>query len=214
MFNLFKCYKIKKELKNFKEFKKSYKFEYKELTKKDDGSLFFDDICIREGEETIVNVETDKVVNVGYGNRGSSIVKVLSNLFPYEFYFKGFKVSSVEGVIQGLKFKDKKAQRLCFCYDGLNSNRIKACQDYDWREGQIVYFQGKPIKRDSEEYDTFIDELYVSLLQNKLFVNALNNVGERYILHSIGNENKKETLLSRYEFERELNCLKDYIKQR
>lgn len=211
MFNLIKYLKIKNELKTFQKFKMSYSFEYKELCKKDDESLFFDDICIREGNENLVNIETEQFVNVGYANKGSCLAKVLSNLFPYKFYFRGFIIESIEGVIQGLKIKDKKSQKLCFSYSGLNSNRIKACCDYDWRLNQSVYFQGKKIKRDSKEYQNFIDELYVSLLSNKLFANALKNVGERYIMHSIGNENKQETLLSRYEFEYELNCLKDYV---
>ena len=209
--NIFRWIKIKKELKNFREFKKNYKFDYKEIKKNDDGTESVDGICIKDECGEIINSENDIFINVGYANKGSSLAKCLSNLFPYKFYFKGFFVDSVESVIQSLKFKDKKNQRLVFDYSGLNSNRVKACSDYDWKISQTVFFQGMQIERDSRQYDEFIDEIYCSLIQNNLFRNALKNVGNRYILHSIGNENKKETLLSRYEFERELNCIKDYV---
>ena len=66
MRNLIKDIKIKKELKKFQEFKKNYKFEMKEVEEKEDGSLFCDGICIREGKEGEWVGETETFVNVGY----------------------------------------------------------------------------------------------------------------------------------------------------
>ena len=103
-------------------------------------------------------------------------------------------------------------QRLVFEYSGFNANRIRACADYDWQVEQTIYFQGRPMKRDSEEYIKFVEEMYISLLQNPLFVQALKKAKGKYIIHSLGVEDKTKTLLSRYEFERELNCLKDYVQ--
>lgn len=139
-----------------------------------------------------------------------ALPKILSNLFPYTFYFKGVKLHSVESFFQGIKFKNKKSQKLVFKLSGLDSNNIKAAQDYSWKENQIIYFMGKPFKRTEKEYEDLVDELYVSLLQNPLFVNALKNVKDRYILHAIGETRTEETVFTRYEFEKELNCLKDY----
>lgn len=209
---MFKSLKIKKELKKFQEFKKNYKFDFKQLTKSDDGSLFIDGECVREGENQHIAFENDFLVNAGYISGGSQLSKVLSNLFPYEFVFKGFKVQSIEGIFQSLKFKDKKCQKQVLKYSGFNANRIRACSDYDWRETQMIYFMGKAMKRDSKEYADFIDEMYISLVVcNPLYKNALKNVKDRYILHSMGNDDKTQTTLSRFEFEYELNCLKDYI---
>ena len=209
--NLFLRFKIKKELKRFQEFKQNYKFLLKPLKEMDDGSLFCDNCCLRKGEFEHIAYEDDRLVNAGYISKNSQLSKVLSNLFPYEFYFKGFKVNSIEGIFQSLKFKNKKMQRKVLKYSGFNANRIRICADYDWQDEQIVYFQGMPIKRDSIEYEAFVDEMYISLLQNPLFVQALKKSEGKYIVHSMGVEDKTKTLLSRYEFEHELNCLKDYI---
>ena len=211
MKNLFKEAKIKKELKRFKEFKSSFKFDFKEIIEKKDGSLFVDDICIREGKDGEWLGETDTFVNVGYKFHGA-LPKALSNLFPYEFYFKGFKLHSIEAVFQGFKLKDKKAQKLLFSYHSLNSNNIKAASDYNWKENKIVYFQGRAIDRNSKEYEDFIDELYVSAIQNSLYRNVLKNVGDKYILHAIGEVSKDNTVFTRYEFEYQLNLLKAYVQ--
>ena len=61
-------------------------------------------------------------------------------------------------------------------------------------------------------YEDFIDELYVSAIQNPLYRNVLKNVGDKYILHALGETNKNETVFTRYEFEYELNALKAYVQ--
>ncbi len=212
MRNLILDAKIKKELKKFQAFKKTFKFEMKEVEEKEDGSLFCDGICIREGKDGEWVGETETFVNVGYKFHGA-LPKVLSNLFHYDFYFKGFKLRSLEGIFQGFKMKDKKAQRYLFNYFGLDSNNIKVSGDYDWKAEGNVYFQGKAIKRDSKEFDNFIDEMYVSLLQNPLYRNCLKKVGDKYILHALGGKTKFDTVFTRYEFEYELNALKAYVQK-
>lgn len=213
MRNLIKDAKIKKELREFQAFKKTYEFKMKEVEEKADGSLFCDGICIREGKDGEWIGETDTFVNVGYKFHGA-LPKTLSNLFPYKFYFKGFTLASAEGVFQGFKIKDKKTQRYLFEYKGLDSNNIKVSADHDWKQNMTVYFQGKPIKRDSKEFDDFIDELYISLIQNPLYRNCLKKVGDKYILHALGQKTKLDTVFTREEFERELNCLKSYVQSK
>ena len=211
MKNLFKELKIKRELKRFKEFKKNFKFQIKDVVEKKDGSLFCDGVCIRQGEDGNWVGETETFVNVGYKIHGA-LPKVLSNLFHYEFYFKGFKLKSIESVFQAFKIKDKKTQKHLFSYFGLNSNNLKAAFDYDWKIEKKVYFQGKAIDRNSRDYEDFIDELYISAIQNPLFRNVLKNIGDRYILHAMGESSRDETTFSRFEFEYELNALKAYVQ--
>ena len=211
MRNLFKELKIKREVKRFKDFKREFKFEMKDVEEKKDGSLFYDGVCIREGKDGDWIGETDTFVNVGYKIHGM-MPKVLSNLFQYEFYFRGFKLQSIESVFQGFKIKNKKTQTFMFSYFGLNSNNIKAAYDYNWRVEKKVYFQGKAIDRNSKKYEDFIDELYISAIQNPLYRNALKNVGSKYILHAMGETSRDETVFSRFEFEYELNALKAYVQ--
>ena len=208
MRNLLLDLKIRKELKRFQNFKRNYVFRQKEV-KKVGEKYFCDDECVRENDESDFVGETEKFVNVGYKLHGA-LPKILSNLFPYKFYFKGHILHSVESFFQGIKFKNKKAQKLVFSLSGLDSNNIKAGQDYDWTADERVYFWGKAYKRDSKEYENLVDELYVSLLQNPLFVDALKAVKSRHILHLLGEEDPSKTVFTRLEFELELNCLKDY----
>ena len=65
-----------------------------------------------------------------------------------------------------------------------------------------------------DEFDDFIDELYVSLIQNPLYRNALKKVGDKYILHALGEKTKMDTVFTREEFERELNCLKEFVRSK
>ena len=132
-------------------------------------------------------------------------------MFPYEIKFKGKKLSSIESFFQGIKFKDRKIQDLVFKYSGTEAVHLKEATDCNWKETGTLYWQGKPIKRDSREYSLLVDELYISAIQNPLYRQALMNCNKR-IIHSIGNEEKKETVFTRNEFELELNCLKDFIK--
>ena len=122
---------MEKELKDFKKFKENYKFEMKEIREVDsikycDGIALIDE----DGKEL---GETEKWINVGYKLKGP-YAKVLSNLFPYEFTFKGKQMGSIEGFFQGIKFKDIDMQNLVIKYSRLDSNNIKIASDYNWKE--------------------------------------------------------------------------------
>ena len=157
-------------------------------------------------------METESFLNIGY-NFKNSLSRVLSNLYPLEFKFRNKKVSSIEGVLQGIKYKDKKLQNLVLKYYGLDAYHTRGSNTVDfWGESGFLYWQGKEIKRDSEEYQVFLDELYLSAIKNPLYKKCLISTGDKYILHHIGNENIKETVLTRFEYEQRLNSLREYIK--
>ena len=198
---------IKKELIKFKQFRDNYNFEFLQLEEKEDG-LYYKDYLVMNDEFNLN--ESEDFINVGYKLKGS-FSKTLSNLYPYEFKFRGKKVSSIESVFQGIKFKDKKAQNLMLKYAGLDSNNIRVATDYDWKVTGNLYWQEKEVNRYSKEYDDFLDELYVSAISNPLYRGMLKNVN-KYILHSMGKKNKEDTVFTRYEFERMLNTLKEYVK--
>lgn len=199
---------MEEELKKFREFKSEYKYELKEVTEKDGMEYYEGEPLIDEEGKEIG--ECEKWINVGYTHSGA-YAKVLSNLFPYEFEFRGKKLQSIESFFQGIKFKDINMQNMVFNYSGLNSNRIKVCSGYDWKETGILYWQGKEIDRFSKQYDDIVDELYISAIQNPLYRNALK-ICTKEIIHTMGGKEKQDTVFTRYEFERQLNCLKDFLK--
>lgn len=198
---------IKNELEEFKKFKQNYNFIQKNI-EEIDGVNYCDGIPLKDedGEEL---GESERWINVGYKLKGP-YSKVLSNLFPYKFEFKGKQLNSIESFFQGIKFKNVEMQNYVFDYSGLDSNRIKVASDYDWKLTGEVYWQGEAIDRYSDKYDDLIDELYISAIQNPLYRNVLKQC-DKYILHSMGAIEKSETVFTRYEFEEQLNCLKDFL---
>ena len=199
---------MEQELEKFKQFKNKYIFKEKEIYEID-GIKYCDEESLVDEDGKAIG-ESEEWINVGYNIKGQ-YSKVLSNLFPYEFVFKGKKMGSIEGFFQGIKFKDIDMQNLVIKYSRIDSNYIKIATDYDWKETGIIYWQGEPIDRFSKKYEDLVDELYISAIQNPLYRNVLKKC-DKYILHEIGNTDLKETVFTRYEFEKQLNCLKDFLK--
>ena len=201
---------IEEELKKFKKFKGTYVFNQKEIIEID-GKEYCDKMPLLDEEGKNIG-ECEEWINVGYKYSGD-YAKLLSNLFPYEFEFRGKKLKSIESFFQGIKFPNVNMQNLVFEYSGLDSNHIKSCSSYDWKDTGIVYWDGKPIDRYGEEYDDLVDEVYISAIQNQLYRNVLKNCNKP-IIHTMGKKEKSETVFTRYEFEKQLNCLKDFLKIR
>lgn len=201
---------FEQELKNFKKFKKNYLFKQKEI-EIIEGIAYCEGIALidEEGKEL---GDSEKWINVGYKLKGP-YAKIYSNLFPYKFIFRGKELHCIENFFQGIKFKDKELQDIVLSYSGLNSNYIKAATNYDWKKTGIVYWQGQKINRFSKEYDDIVDELYISAIQNPLYRNALK-ICNKDIIHVMGETEKEKTTFTRYEFEKELNCLKDFLKEK
>lgn len=201
--------KMEEELKKYIEFKRNFQFNLKEIVSKEDVE-YCEGLPIYDEDGKYIP-ECEKWLNVGYKIKGS-LSKLLSNLYPYEFLFRGFHLKSIEAFFQGIKFKDSKIQKAVFNYSGTDAYHIQAASNYDWKETGYVYWQNQAIKRDSMEYDLLVDELYVSAAQNPLYRQALKNV-TKPIIHSIGKISKNETVFTRYEFEREINSLSAFLKQ-
>ncbi len=199
----------KEELQEFREFKKNYHFKELKLVIKDD-KIYCEDILVKDENGYIG--ESEKWINVGYSLKGC-YSKLLSNLFPYDFKFKGYHFHSIEAFFQGIKFPNRRLQKKIFAYSGKEALVLKETTNYDWKKTGIVYFKGQKIKRDSVGYDHLIEELYVSAIQNPFYRNAIKNC-PLPIIHVIGEENKKETVFTRYEFEFMLNCLHDFLNDK
>lgn len=197
------------ELRLFKEFKKNYKFRQLPLEEVG-GTLFCCGQPLFDAEGNLIG-ECESWINIAYMIK-SPLSKMLSNLFPYDFEFRGVPVKSLEGFFQGIKFRNSELQKTVFAYSGINACYTRAVSDFCRLNDGVLYWQGEPIKRDSAEYAEFVDELYVSALQNPLYRRVLQSVN-RPLIHSIGKTDKRETVLTRYEYEAEINCLAQYVKQ-
>lgn len=198
----------KSYIKKYSDFRNNYNFNYQELEYKD-NKIFYNEELIEDEEKKYAEGET--FINIGY-NFKNSLSRTLSNLYPIRFKFRGKWVNSIEGVLQGIKHKDKKLQNIVLKFSGLDAYHTRGSNTLDfWGNDGILYWQGKPMKRDSEEYQKFLDELYLSAIENPLYKKCLLSTGNKYLLHHIGGLNINETVLTRFEYEQRLNSLREYI---
>lgn len=142
------------------------------------------------------------------GNNKTYPGRNLSNFFPHPFTFRGIEVASMEGFLQGLKFKSPEMQREVFKLVGFAAKKKGAPKN--WQQSQTLWFQGNLIPRRSETYQSLLDEAYDAMYeQNTAFRKALADVPVDAVLtHSIGRTNESETVLTIREFIGRLNKLR------
>ena len=205
-------HQIREDLKRFQEYKEKTPYVPMDLKQAANGAIYHGgDILVDEQGRHRPHGKT--FINAGYTLSGSES-KQLSNLARYDFPFRGVLVKSIEAVLQSLKFQHPYTQRLVWDYYGLEANHVKANADHNWKEDGILHIQGEPIKRDSSEYDRLVEEIYISAYQNPLYRNILLRIpADKRIVHSIGKQHKTQTVLTRLEFETNLNSLKGFTKQ-
>lgn len=193
----------------YTKFRLSYNFECEPIEEKDDCIYFRNELIQDENKKY---AEGSTFINIGY-NFKYSLARALSNLYPIEFKFRGKKVASIEGVLQGIKYKDKKTQNLVLKYSGLDAYHTRSANTKNfWGKNGLLYWQGKSIDRHSQDYQLFLDELYMSAIQNPIYKSALLATDDKYLLHHIGNTNPQETVLTREEYEQRLNTLREFVK--
>jgi predicted NAD-dependent protein-ADP-ribosyltransferase YbiA (DUF1768 family) len=141
------------------------------------------------------------------GSNTSYPGKALSNFSPHPFVFRGFECNSMEGFLQGLKFKSPEMQAEVFKLVGFAAK--KKGKPKNWYRDQTLYFQGHPIKRDSQDYQDLLDEAYDELYKNDSFRKALEASGNAVLVHSIGKHKISETVLTEREFCNRLTRLRN-----
>jgi predicted NAD-dependent protein-ADP-ribosyltransferase YbiA (DUF1768 family) len=141
------------------------------------------------------------------GNNKQYPGRNLSNFFPHPFTFRGIEVASMEGFLQGMKFKSPEMQREVFKLVGFAAK--KKGKGKNWQQSQTLWYQGHPIPRRSQMYQDLLDEAYDSMYeQNAAFRKALEDTHDATLTHSIGRTSESETVLTIREFISRLNKLR------
>lgn len=141
------------------------------------------------------------------GNNKQYPGRNLSNFFPHPFVFRGIEVSSMEGFLQGLKFKSPEMQREVFKLVGFAAKKKGSSKN--WQQSQTLWYQGHSIPRRSQIYQNLLDEAYDAMYeQNAAFRKALEDTHDAILTHSIGRINESETVLTIREFLGRLNKLR------
>ena len=136
-------------------------------------------------------------MDIKSGNKYPS--NALSNFAPHPFTFDGVQCNSMEGFLQGLKFKNVEMQQHICTLVGFKAKKSGAKKN--WQRDQTLYWAGLPYKRDSDGYQTLLDEVYWTLYtQNTKAQKALLATGDANLTHSIGRSKKSDTVLTKQEF--------------
>lgn len=145
------------------------------------------------------------------GNNTSYPAGNLSNFTARNFTFRGFECASIEGVLQGLKSPYPHIQVEIFKMVGIKA--LRRGRKIDWKKKQELYWQGKPIKRDSKEYQDLLDELYICVFEQcSNFKKELKATGNATLKHSIGKNKIQDTVLTEREFCSRLMKLRELCK--
>ena len=122
----------------------------------------------------------------------------LSNFTRYTFTFRGIDFVSMEALLQGLKFEGLEKQNKVFRLVGVEAKRKG--RKRKWFLDQTLYWQGKPMRRDSDEYRTLVEEAFNALSANKDFRKALLATGGKTLYHTMGKSDPTRTVLTEEEF--------------
>lgn len=148
-------------------------------------------------------------MDIGSGNGYPE--SALSNFAPHRFVVDGVECNSMEGFLQSLKFSNPDMQ-VEVCKLVGKSAKFKGKKKKWWRT-QTLYWQGKEIKRSSDEYQNLLDRAYKELSKNDGFAKALLATGNSALTHSTGKRNQSETVLTAQEFTSRLYALRSEIQK-
>lgn len=136
----------------------------------------------------------------------------LSNFAPHRFIIDGVECASMEDFLQSLKFSNPDMQKeVCKLVGraakskGINKN---------WQQKQILYWQGKTYKRNSQEYQDLLDKAFNALAENTSFQKALLATENATLTHSKGKNKITETVLTTREFTSRLNRIRSELKNK
>jgi predicted NAD-dependent protein-ADP-ribosyltransferase YbiA (DUF1768 family) len=147
---------------------------------------------------------------IDIGSEESKEGKLLSNFTEHHFYIDGVFCASMEGFLQSLKFDHIEKQHEICSLVGVKA-KFKG-KKKKWYLTQTLYWQGKSIDRHSEEYQKLLDRAFSELFKNKQYKLLLLSTEGNILIHSIGKNDPKLTILTTDEFCLRLMLLRDYIK--
>ena len=134
---------------------------------------------------------------------GDYPANVLSNFYTNAFVLDGVECASMEGLLQSLKTKNRDLQKQICQLSGKKAKKIfeRKIQNLRWKLTGILYWQGKPMRRGSDEYQRFLDRAYEEMYANNpSFAAALAASVGKKLVHTVGRSDTRRTVLTEYEF--------------
>jgi hypothetical protein len=135
----------------------------------------------------------------------------LTNFSAHSFVFRGCLVSSMEGLLQSLKAKDRRKQQEIMLLVGKEAKF--AGKKLKWWKDQKVFFQGKVLDRHGQEFQELLDEAFEAMFEQNIGARtALLATGELELRHSIGKSDATRTILTEDEFTERLTRIRKSLQ--
>jgi len=123
----------------------------------------------------------------------------LSNFTPREFIFQGEVCSSMEGLLQSLKFPLIEKQKRVRLMSDIKAKRTG--KKKKWYLDQKLYFLDEVIDRHSQRYQEIVDQMFDALYeQDAAFREELSMIKGLHVIHSHGCCDPRRTILTEDEF--------------
>lgn len=145
-------------------------------------------------------------------SKGEYPADVLSNFYPNSFEIDGVFCAAMEGFLQSLKYRSAAKQRSVCALSGKEAKKAGR-RKFLWKLTGKVFWQGRKIRRDSEEFEFLIERAYDELYKNQFFREALKHSVGKTLLHSIGKTDKRATILTTEEFIGNLDRLRSVMEK-
>lgn len=106
---------------------------------------------------------------------------------PHSFRLDNKTCCSLESVLQAMKFRNVRDQQL-ICSSPAQIARLKG-NKVNWKTNQKLYWNGTEYRRDSEEYQTLLDNIVNALSTNMGFMSSLNaSTAESFTCSELGDD--------------------------
>lgn len=152
----------------------------------------------------------DNMNSLDISSESSYVACALSNFWEHHFIIDGIYCCTMEGFLQSLKFQQIEIQRSVCQMKGRQAKF--AGKKSKWYKNQILYWNGKNFKRDSQEYQDLLDRAFGALSENTDFQKILLASGNMTLVHSIGKSDIRRTVLTEDEFCQRLTKIRERLK--
>lgn len=144
------------------------------------------------------------------GSKSGYPSSALSNFSPRKFIFENVECSSLEGILQALKFDKPHIQVEVCKLVGLAAKFRGKARNKAWKSKQTLWWNGLAIDRHGDEYQHLLDMIYQAAYdQSESFRRALAATNNAVLTHAIGHNKESETVLTEREFCSRLTKLRD-----
>lgn len=143
-------------------------------------------------------------------SKGNYPANILSNFSDNSFVLDGVECKSMEGFLQSLKYRNIEKQKAVCCLVGSDA-KAAGKKKFLWKLTGNLYWRGQKYKRNSTEFDSLRLRAYEAMLSNDTFRVALQCTKGKILKHSMGENNKRKTILTEKEFLFYLNHLREKV---